>query len=536
MAVDDVFRAAFDDALRVLTSGAGAVGAQAPLLVGFSGGVDSTVLLHACVDALGAAAVQALHVDHGLQAGSAQWAEHCALEAGRLGVRLHTAALAPPARMREGTEAWARGGRRAALESAARSLGACAIALAHHQDDQLETVLLNLGRGAGVRGAAGMSMLDRGAGPWWWRPLLGVPRAAIEGRARALGLRWIEDPSNGDRTLRRNALRHELLPLLERTWPSARKRMLRHAAHCREADDLIHQLLGGGGGGGNEGSDAHDAGRCGPSYDGRRDGGAADGRSGRAVWRRGDGAADSGKGPWSEADPAWPDLDRRPLRDAPAGVQRGRLRQWLAAHGMRAPSEAATREMRRQLLEADGAYAEVRHDGRVIRRYRDRIGIVAPTAGVPCITAAAGVNRLAAAPPGGTRGPAAPAAAAAGTAAPIVWRWQGETRIELPGYGGALVIALAPPGRGLARARLAAAPLEIRPLRMSARLRPRAGGPSRTLKGLCQEQGVDAWQRRRLPMIVDAHGRVVFAAGFGIDAEWRARPGEAALELHFERL
>ena len=208
--------------------------------VGLSGGVDSVVLL----DLLCAAAprhgfrVAAVHVHHGLSPHADAWARFCRklcrdrgvpLVVRRVGVR----------KQGKGLEAAAREARRDAF---ARH-PAPVIALAHQLDDQAETVLLNLLRGAGARGASAMPVAGRLGGKILLRPLLAVRRDAIEAYARARGLRWIEDESNRDATLTRNFLRLRVGPLLETRFARWRESLARAARHFAAADADARLLL-----------------------------------------------------------------------------------------------------------------------------------------------------------------------------------------------------------------------------------------------------------------------------------------------------
>ncbi len=208
------------------------------LVVGFSGGLDSSVLLHALA-ALAPArerGLRALHVDHGLHARSADWSAHCATFAGQLGVPF-VAASATVAALGKGLEDAARSARHRIF--AEHLQPGETLALAHHADDQSETVLLKLLRGAGPQGLGGMRVeRDFGSGRLW-RPLLNLPRELLRDYAEARGLRWIEDPSNLDTRLRRNFLRAEILPRLMQRWPDATVAIAHSAAWARAAADFV---------------------------------------------------------------------------------------------------------------------------------------------------------------------------------------------------------------------------------------------------------------------------------------------------------
>jgi tRNA(Ile)-lysidine synthase len=193
--------------------------AGARLRVGFSGGLDSTVLLHALAARRARlAGLRAIHVDHGLQADAAAWAAHCQDACERLGLPcvLARASVRPDGR---GVEAAARAARFAAFEAALRP--GELLVLAQHRDDQAETVLLRLLRGAGSDGLAAMhAQRDHGA-LRVHRPLRVIPRAHQQALAQRQGLRWLEDPSNATQAFDRNHLRHAILPALRERWPQA---------------------------------------------------------------------------------------------------------------------------------------------------------------------------------------------------------------------------------------------------------------------------------------------------------------------------
>ena len=200
------------------------------LWVGLSGGVDSVVLLDACVRLFGSEGVRALHVDHGIDPNAAQWADHCRALCADLGVPIVVERLGPlPQR---GLEVAAREARYAAF---AQHLGAAdTLALAHHADDQAETVLLRLVQGRGVYGMPAVRGLSTSNVV---RPLIETSRAAIEGYARDRGLEWIDDPSNADSAFDRNFLRNEILPTLAERWGDRPVRGLLRAASAMRAKD-----------------------------------------------------------------------------------------------------------------------------------------------------------------------------------------------------------------------------------------------------------------------------------------------------------
>ena len=207
------------------------------VLAAVSGGLDSTCLLRILVRLRdnGLGPVEAAHVDHGVRPGSEEDAAFCRDLAGALGVPFHTRRLSPPERAGEGFQAWARAQRRAFLAAVCRRRGLSAVALGHHADDQVETVLFRLLRGAGPRGLSGMAEFA----PPFVRPLLGVPRAALERLAREEGWTWREDPSNRGLRYARNRIRREVLPLLREVHPGAEQAVLRAARLVAEDDEVL---------------------------------------------------------------------------------------------------------------------------------------------------------------------------------------------------------------------------------------------------------------------------------------------------------
>lgn len=208
-------------------------------IVAYSGGLDSTVLLHALAS-IDASRVQAVHVHHGLQASADHWAEHCARFAARLAVPFTLLKAALPARDDAGPEAAARAARYALLGSV-MSAGDCLVT-AHHREDQAETVLLRLLRGSGVHGLAAMREWSTVDGKPLWRPLLDLPRERLRCHAEQHRLDWVEDSHNHDPRYARSWLRGEALPLLRQRWPQADASLARTAALAGEAVELLDEL------------------------------------------------------------------------------------------------------------------------------------------------------------------------------------------------------------------------------------------------------------------------------------------------------
>ncbi len=201
--------------------------------------MDSTVLLAAATE-IGAPGLRAVHINHGLHRDAGAWEAHCRTVCAELGVPLATHRVRARSGPGESPEAAARHARYAALaESMAPGE---ALLVAHHAEDQLETVLLQLLRGAGPAGIAGMpARAPFGVGELW-RPLLGVSRAALAGWARERELSWIEDPANRDTGLARNHMRHRVVPALTAYWPSAAATVARSARHSADAAGLLEDL------------------------------------------------------------------------------------------------------------------------------------------------------------------------------------------------------------------------------------------------------------------------------------------------------
>ncbi len=208
------------------------------MLVGYSGGLDSSVLLHqlAISHEARTSGLRALHVHHGLHADADAWAAHCQRTCDSLGIELVIERVQVES-TGLGREGDARDARHAAFACQLRE--GEVLALAHHRDDQAETFLLRALRGSGIDGLAAMRPWRAYANGWMWRPLLGTSRGALHDYASKHGLSWIEDPSNDDASLDRNFLRTHLMPLLRTRWPHADAAFARSATLSAEAADLL---------------------------------------------------------------------------------------------------------------------------------------------------------------------------------------------------------------------------------------------------------------------------------------------------------
>ncbi|WP_167854694.1 tRNA lysidine(34) synthetase TilS [Mangrovimicrobium sediminis] len=293
-------------------------------LVAFSGGLDSTVLLHLlhrwCAEHT-APPLAALHVNHALQAEADDWAAHCLARCEQLGVPCRTVQVAvTPAG--QGIEAAAREARYAAL-AAALEPGAI-VFTAHHLDDQVETLFLRLLRGAGLAGLAAMAPKRPLGQGWLVRPLLELPRVALESYAAAHALDWIDDPSNGDPQLDRNYLRHEVLPRIEARWPAYRQTVGRASAHLAEAE--------------------------------------------RAL------AASDSVLPTCYSVMGDPGVDLQALLAGDVGAAARRLRHWLRGQGLPLPDQAPLREFIGQLRSARADAAPLLRAGSYrLQRYREGV-------------------------------------------------------------------------------------------------------------------------------------------------------------------
>jgi tRNA(Ile)-lysidine synthase len=291
------------------------------LAVAFSGGMDSSVLLHALAQLPSSRArgLRAVHIDHGLHAHSANWAEHCRAFAASVEVPLQVVRVRVERAAGAGPEDAAR---RARYASFAQELRPGEIlALAQHRGDQAETVLLKLLRGAGPEGLGAMRTLRQYGNGYLWRPLLDLPRAALADYANVHALRWIDDPSNAHTHLSRNFLRHEIVPRLTRHWPQAETALAHSATWLRAAADYV---------------DAQSA-------------------SALASLRGDEPAALDWRG-WL----ALPDALRDPV-----------LRRWLRECGLEEPAHFHVAELERQLLAPNDRHPCVTFDNTQLRRDRN---------------------------------------------------------------------------------------------------------------------------------------------------------------------
>jgi len=304
------------------------VPAGSSLLVGLSGGLDSVVLLHLLHQFAGRFSwnLAALHIHHGLSPNADSWAAFCAELCDRYHIPLDLQHVEITPLLAHGVEAAARKLRHQAFAGQQCDF----VVLAHHADDQAETLLLQLLRGAGVRGAAAMPVHASRAGtPTYIRPLLETTRAEIMQYAVTHGLQWIDDESNSDDYYPRNFLRHRVLPVLEQRFPAYRETLSRSTRHFAEASLLLDELAR------DDGSDA-------------------------LVGDR---------------------LSLEPLRHMSLPRARNLFRYFLHSRNVSMPQVTRLNETLRQLLEArQDAAVSVQFGEFRVRRYRDHVFVLPETA------------------------------------------------------------------------------------------------------------------------------------------------------------
>lgn len=216
-------------------------------LIGYSGGLDSTVLLHAFSTLqkdFPKIKLRAIHINHQLQKKANAWEKHCQKMCKNFNVPLTVARVKVAKKTGESLEALARDARYAAIAKTIKANEQ--LLTAHHMNDQAETILLQLFRGAGLKGLSGMPALrEKIIGRkkiFQARPMLSLSREALQEYAEKNNLKWIEDPSNANIDFDRNFLRHKVLPLLETRFLNAKECMVRSGTHAAEAQHLLDEL------------------------------------------------------------------------------------------------------------------------------------------------------------------------------------------------------------------------------------------------------------------------------------------------------
>ena len=426
--------------------------------VAFSGGLDSSALLHLALDhaRLHGLALFAFHVHHGISPNADAWAAHCRASCAALGVTFDERRVSLT-KAKSGVEAAARKLRYAALGDMCRVHGVRLLLTAHHLDDQAETVLLQLLRGSGSAGLSGMEAANSApellGNPHlvMARPLLPVTRGALEDYVDANHVKHCDDESNLDPRYARNALRLQVMPALAQAFPGFQERFARSAAHAQSAQRMLTELA------------AQDLAGC-----------------------LGD-----------ELDNATVDVAK--LRAMSLDRVQNLLRHWFGTRGLRMPSTAWLAEMVTQLIEArHDAQLLVTHPDCHIRRHRDRLYIT------PKLGELAGLRD--------------PDDEGIFVKYARQFRWQGEASIDFPDYGGTLYFDVAAAGQGFDAAWLQQQTLQIDFRKGGERLKPAANRPTRSLKYHYQACNVPAWERTRLPIVsLSAGAALLFAAGIGMD-------------------
>ncbi len=211
--------------------------------VGYSGGLDSHVLLHLCAEVQKSCPLRlkAVHVHHGLSPYASNWAAHCEKICTELQIDFIQKSIHAKALPGDSPEEAARDLRYAVFADLMASQDM--VLTAHQQDDQAETLLVQLFRGAGPKGLAAMPVMKAFATGFHGRPLLSASRAELKKYAEEHRLIWINDESNEDKSFARNFLRHAILPILKQRWPTVTKTLARVAENCAEAEEIVSNLI-----------------------------------------------------------------------------------------------------------------------------------------------------------------------------------------------------------------------------------------------------------------------------------------------------
>jgi tRNA(Ile)-lysidine synthase len=454
-------------------------------LVAYSGGVDSHVLLHALAQLrapLAGVELRAIHVNHGLHPHASDWAQHCAQVCAALAVQCEVRvvdARAPPGVSPEDA---ARAARYAAFAEAMQPDDV--LFTAHHQDDQAETLLLQLLRGAGPRGLAGMAEMSRFGTGRLARPLLEFSRAALHEYARAQQLHWIDDPSNADTRFDRNYLRHEILPRLQQRWPAANVTLARSAQHCAEAAELLEVLAQADyqnvrSRTAEHGSDLFSlrAGRGEELFDSQLQ--TQQGREGPAAHKA-------------------ISLSISKLSGLSPARQRNVLRFWIEQAGLPLPQQRHLERLQRDVLHAAADTEPCMHwPGVDVRRYRDALIAQSPLATFDAMQRHA-------------------------------WTLDAPLRIAHVGT----LTARRNQGAGL-RADVCAVGVQIKFRNGGERIQPAGRMHHATLKNLFQQAGVPPWLRARVPLLYIG-GTLAAVAGFWYAEEFAARADAIAIDFQPE--
>lgn len=212
------------------------------LYVAYSGGADSTALLHLTTQLKSDINIHAIHIHHGLSKNADHWLDICQIEAAQLNIQFTAHRLVPPTK-RNNIEHWARTERYAFFECVMQKTPDSLLLTAHHIEDQAETFLLQALRGNGVKGLSAIAKEKPFANGLLLRPFLDLNKSELIAYCQNHNLAWIEDESNQSTDFRRNALRHNIMPKLREILPQADATLARSAELCAETDRLIHELL-----------------------------------------------------------------------------------------------------------------------------------------------------------------------------------------------------------------------------------------------------------------------------------------------------
>jgi tRNA(Ile)-lysidine synthase len=293
------------------------------LFVAYSGGIDSHVLLDLCASQVHLRAkIIAVYINHGLQLQADDWEQHCRQQAADLNVNFLSIRVDAKPKTGESPEAAARDARYHALETLMQVSDL--MLFAQHREDQMETLLLQLFRGAGIPGLAAMPESTTFGRGTLLRPLLNIAKTDIVAYAHSHGLHWVDDPSNLSHDFDRNYLRHAIVPLLKQRWPAIDKTIARSARHCGDALALLDEW------GNLHTKDLFESGDNSLNTDALKSG--------------------------NEAEINWT------------------LRRWLKSLNLKPFSDAALNDLKSQLLHAKcDAYPLLRHQGRLLTRFRQQL-------------------------------------------------------------------------------------------------------------------------------------------------------------------
>ncbi len=455
--------------------------ADGPIAIAYSGGLDSSALLHIAQRHahISGRTLHAFHIHHGISANADAWLIHCERTCVQLAVQFDARRVTVDINDKNGTEAAARKPRYAALGELCRTHGIKLLLTAHHQDDQAETVLLQLLRGSGMAGLSGMDDVNAAAqllnnpDVLMARPLLSAARRQLAAYVAAHQITHVEDESNADPRHARNALRHQVMPALDLAFPGFQQRFARSAQHAQAAQRLLTEL------------GAQDLAHC------------LDGES----------------------------IDIAKLRLLSLDRSYNLLRHWFGARHLRMPSTAWLTQMLSQLLSArQDAQLLIAHPECDVRRYRDRLHLMPKRDRLPGM-----------ADPDdeafpGHGWPSFDMQTMQQAAAGQTFHWQGEAQMAFPDYGGVLHFDVAERGFDAEWLREQGLTIDFR--KGGERLKLAANRPTRALKYHYQACDVPAWERPRLPLV--SVGKVLlFAAGIGMNSHHLSAAGAPRIALRW---